>query len=135
MILDDIAADALSVTVQRGIARLLARRTATTESGWRDILARNARIGHDMILRGTIRAAVKNLRLFGMYEDIATGLAALAMQPGGLRVMGMIFCARHCPAGEPALWRYACRECSPGLTSQTIDDRDVIPLDQNWSDH
>jgi hypothetical protein len=44
------------------------------------------------------------------FNHLARGLAALAFQPGGVRFGGLIWCARHAPAGAVSD-QHACGRC------------------------
>ncbi len=125
--LDDIETDALSAVVQSGIAAINQRRIDYGETAWADIIGRLARRGRELIDSGAVAYNLHRLSL-DCHPEIGTGLGALAMQPGGLKLHGIVFCSTHCPAGQIEPYRMACRTCSPDLTTTTRDRRTVTPI-------
>ncbi len=47
-------------------------------------------------------------------DDVTNELAALAMGRGGINILGVLFCAAHCPAGVESDAR-RCGDCTPGI--------------------
>lgn len=127
----DIELDALAGTIARGIASLNDAQVLFSASGWADELARYAARAVEGINTGRIEQAVRNLTI-GQSIDDARDLAALAMRPGGFRLLGIVFCARHAPYGTDATFRYACRDCEPGSfrdLARGPDRRNVVTIE------
>ena len=61
-----------------------------------DVVASNG----DALLRKT-RATPGEPGTARTFNEVASGIALLALRPGGVHVLGAIWCAEHSPCGEP----------------------------------
>lgn len=127
MTIGDIEADALSTAMQAGISYLDGLRGEYGERGWDSAIRRRQYAGRVALDSGRVDRAVEELDLAGP-NDLATNLAALAYQHGGIRIAGIVFCAAHSPGGRLSPYHYACRTCDPDSEHGRRIDRTVITV-------
>jgi hypothetical protein len=120
--LSEVEQDALSTAVQTAAAYLEERRQHYHTDAWPRELRRLRSIGRELIEAGAVWYQARGLTFS---TPLAEGLAALSMLDGGVKVAGIVFCARHYPAGDATSTLYGCRRCDPGTTSNG-DHRTVI---------
>jgi hypothetical protein len=132
-VLDDISTDALSTAVLWGFAHFAEVSRTYSAEEWERILSGHRDRGMRAILLGAVDRGAQNLTLFRPeMVGVCTGLAALAMRPGGVRVCQIVFCFAHYPAGTEARFRLSCPKCSPDDTMHSwphADPRDVVSIE------
>ena len=120
-ILSYIEESALSTAIRGAIARLDDRETHWNATSWGRELVRLRNLGRELIENGMV---MQSARAMQINDPLADTLAALAMQPGGVRICEVVFCARHYPHGTTGIRRYACPLCDAGATQDLFESRE-----------
>ncbi len=128
--IDDICLDALAGAVQHGISYIGCAEASGAD--WHaEVIAYHGKRGAEMLADGTFVERTRNLSI-GADQQVALALGALALQPGGFRLLGIVFCAKHYPAGTDARTRFACPKCDPDArqdSSRGSDPRSVVTIE------
>ncbi len=106
----------MSVTLQVAVPQWLAHLDMIRRDGILDADAKAAewanRAADEVAHRGDVlQFGGKPGEAAAVMNHLARGIAALATAPGGVRFLGMIYCAKHWPGGRPAGESPSCDAC------------------------